>query len=231
MLLEGFSRWADSWWDVGYVSELRDAYRVIAIDRLDHGGSDKPHDAAEYQEQLIVSDIVAVLDAESIDRALVWGFSLGARNAASLAVMEPARVAALVCGGVVPVPVLEGRRERVLAWADLIRTEEGMRRWLQSMGSAEESIEESLARNDAAALAATVESLADWAPAADDIDAPSLWYVGSDDDGGFSADELEVAGRLGVETHSIAGADHVASFRRTTDVLSIVCPFLDHHRP
>ncbi len=231
VLLAGFSRWADNWWEVGYVTELRDAYRVIAIDRLGHGDSDKPHDASEYVDHLIVSDIVAVLDAESVDRALVWGFSMGARNAASVAVMEPARVAALVLGGGAPMPALAGRRERVLAWADLICTEEGMRRWLQSIGSADETIEESIAHNDAAALAATVAGTADWTPAADDIDAPSLWYMGSDDDGGFSADELEVAGRLGVETHSIPGADHVASFRRTADVLSFVRPFLDRHRP
>lgn len=98
-------------------------------------------------------------------------------------------------------------------------------------GSAEESIEESLARNDPAALAAAVEGAVDWTPAANDIAASSLWYMGSDDAGGFSADQLEVAGRLGVEAHSIAGADHVASFRRTADVLSFVRPFLDRHRP
>lgn len=231
VLLAGFSRWAENWWEVGYVAELRDAYRVIAIDRLGHGDSDKPHDAAEYLEHLIVSDIVAVLDAESVDRALVWGFSMGARNAASVAVLEPTRVAALVCGGGAPMPALDGQRERVLAWADLIGTEDGMRRWLQSIGSADETIEESLAHNDSAALAATVAGMADWNPAADDIDAASLWYTGSDDDGGFGADELDVAGRLGVETHSIPGADHVASFRRTADVLSFVRPFLDRHRP
>jgi pimeloyl-ACP methyl ester carboxylesterase len=231
VLLSGFSRWADNWWEVGYVSALRDAYRVIAIDRLGHGDSDKSHDAAEYLEHLIVSDILAVLDAESVDRALIWGFSMGARNAASVAVMEPARVAALVCGGGAPMAAMEGRRERVLAWADLIRTEDGMRRWLQSIGSAEETIEESIAHNDPAALAATVAGMADWTPVADDIKAPSLWYLGSEDDGGFSADELKVAGRLGVETHSIPGADHVASFRHTTDVLSFVRPFLDRHRP
>ena len=66
--------------------------RVMAVARLGHGESDKPHDLAEHLEHLIVSDIVAVLDAERVDRALVWGFSMGARNAASQAVMEPTRV-------------------------------------------------------------------------------------------------------------------------------------------
>jgi pimeloyl-ACP methyl ester carboxylesterase len=230
VLLDGFSRWADNWWEVGYVSELRDSYRVIAIDRLGHGGSDKPHDPAEYLEHLIVSDIIAVLDAESVDSALVWGFSMGARNAASLAVMEPARVAALVLGGGTPMPEPGGRRERVMAWAEHIRSEEGLRSWLRSIGAGDDPIEETLAHNDPAALAAAVAGTADWVPIADDIKAPSLWYMGSDDDGGFSAEELEVAARLGVETHSIPGADHVASFRRVDEVVSIVRPFLDRHR-
>lgn len=47
---------------------------MIAIDRLGHGDSDKPHDAAEYLEHLIVSDIVAVLDAESADKG-AWNES------------------------------------------------------------------------------------------------------------------------------------------------------------
>ena len=115
VLLAGFSRWSDNWWDVGYVTELRDEYRVIAIDRLGHGDSDKSHDASQYLEHLIVSDIVAVLDAESVDRAFVWGFSMGARNAAAVAALEPSRVAALVLGGRAPMPASEGRRERVVS--------------------------------------------------------------------------------------------------------------------
>ncbi len=77
----------------GYVDELSNDYRVIAIDRLGHGESDKPHDSSLYRERLIVDDLVAVLDAEDIDRAIVWGYSLGAKNAASFAVRFPAHVA------------------------------------------------------------------------------------------------------------------------------------------
>jgi pimeloyl-ACP methyl ester carboxylesterase len=172
----------------------------------------------------------AVLDAEQVDRALVWGFSMGARNAASLAVMEPTRVAALVCGGGGPLPGSDGRRERVLAFADLVKTVDGMTTWLRSIGTPDEAVAESLARNDSAAVSATMAGAAEWIPAADEVRAPSLWYMGSDDEGGFTAEELELATRLRVETHLLPRADHVASFRRASDVLSIVRPFLDQHR-
>ena len=98
VLLHGWSRWADTWWEAGYGDTLGGDYRLIAIDRLGHGESDKPHDPALYVEDLIVSDIVAVLNAERLERALVWGFSMGAVDAVSLAVLEPTRV--LVSPGV-----------------------------------------------------------------------------------------------------------------------------------
>ena len=230
LLLCGWSRWADTWWDAGYVDGIGDEYRVIAVDRLGHGESDKPHDPVEYLEQLIVADIVGVLDAERVDRALVWGFSMGARNAASLAVMEPTRVAALVCGGGGPLPGSEGFRQRTLDLAELVRTVEGMTLALRSIGTPDEGISVSLERNDPAALSAAMAGSAEWRPVANEVHAPSLWYRGSDDDGGFWAEDVELAARLGVETHVLAGADHVMSFRRTDEVLSFVRPFLEQHR-
>lgn len=231
LLLCGWSRWADTWWDAGYVDGLGEGYRVIAIDRLGHGHSDKPHDPAEYLEQLIVADIVDVLDAERVDRALVWGFSMGARNAASLAVMQPARVAALVCGGGAPLPGSPGARERALELAELVKTVDGMTLVLRSIGTPDDGIALSLERNDPAALSAAFAGAAEWRPEADDIDAPSLWYRGSDDDGGFWVEDVELATRLGVEIRVLPGADHVMSFRRADEVLSFVRPFLEQHRP
>ena len=229
VLLHGWSRWADTWWDAGYGDALNVDYRVIAVDWVGHGESDKPHAAVEYREGPIVADLVAVLDAERVDRALVWGFSMGARHAASLAVLEPNRVAALVCGGGAPLPALEGRRERILGWSEAIRSAAQMEAFLRSIGSAEEVITESVARNDAEALSAAVAGIAEWTPDAQDVQAPSLWYEGSNDDP-FSPEALELASRLGVETHLIPDADHVQSFRWTDEVLAVVRPFLKRHR-
>lgn len=229
LLLHGWSRWADDWWEAGYAKALVDRYRVIGVDWLGHGESDKSYDPADYREAPIAADLIAVLDAERVDQALVWGFSMGSRHAATLAVLEPSRVAALVCGGGAPLPGLEGRRERILGAAESIRSDEQMEAFLRTLGSPEESIVESLSRNDAAALSAAVAGTAEWTPVAEDVRAPSLWYEGSKDDP-FTADALEFAARLGVETHLIPDADHVQSFRWADKVLAIVCPFLERHR-
>jgi pimeloyl-ACP methyl ester carboxylesterase len=231
VLLCGWSMNADRWWATGYVDELSNDYRVIAIDRLGHGESDKPHDAALYEERLIVADLVAVLDAEGIDRATMWGYSLGAKNAASLAVCFPERVAALVCGGGGPLPGTEAGRERHLAASNIVNTVDGARAFMKSLGMTDVIVEESLQRNDVLALAATLKGTADWWPAADEIVAPSLWYKGTNDQGGLSAEDRIVAERCGVETHDLADANHAAAFAGSRDVLSFVRPFLELHRP
>lgn len=228
LLLHGWSRWADEWWEAGYGDNLASDYRVITVDWIGHGESDKPHDPANYREAPITADLVAVLDAEQVDRALVWGFSMGSRHAATLAVMEPERVAALVCGGGAPLPPLEGRRESVLGLAESVSTDEQMEGFLRNLGADDAWIAESLARNDSAALSAAFAGAAEWTPIADDIGAPSLWYGGSND-APFTPEQLELAARLGVETHLIPNADHVESFRSVDDVLTVVRPFLEQH--
>lgn len=45
LLLGGLSQWADQWWDFGYADLLGDRFRLIAVDRLGHGESDKPHES------------------------------------------------------------------------------------------------------------------------------------------------------------------------------------------
>jgi len=230
LLLHGWSYCADTWWDAGYADQLVGDHRVIAIDFLGHGDSDKPHDPAEYRDDLVVSDIVAVMDAENIDRALVWGYSMGAANAALLAVSEPSRVAVLVCGGEAPLPAPDGRRESLLSVAESIRTAAGMEAVLRASGTPDELVEESVAANDLAALSAVMTVLSsDDRPVAADVQAPSLWYQGAED-APFSQANLEIATQFGVETHLIPGANHVAGFWQTDDVLAVVRPFLGRHR-
>ena len=73
LLLSGWSMKADQWWESGYVDALRDEFRVIAVDRLGHGRSDKPHVASAYEESLIRRPR-AVLDAEGSPGARVGFF-------------------------------------------------------------------------------------------------------------------------------------------------------------
>ena len=43
VLQHGFSDSLESWYEMGYVTPLKQDYRLILIDARGHGASDKPH--------------------------------------------------------------------------------------------------------------------------------------------------------------------------------------------
>ena len=77
MLLAGTLLAAQDWRDVGYVEALAQHWRVINVDPLGHGESDAPHDSDAYEAAGVTNDLVAVLDAEGVSKATVWGYSRG----------------------------------------------------------------------------------------------------------------------------------------------------------
>lgn len=81
---------------------LPDAY-VLLVDLRGHGPSSKPADLAEYSWKSLASDVIAVLDHLSIERAVVGGLSLGANVALATGNEHPGRVSGLV----VEMPVLD----------------------------------------------------------------------------------------------------------------------------
>jgi len=73
---------------------------VITVDQRGHGRSDKP--LSGYDGASFAADIVTVLEALGIRRAVLAGHSLGARNAWVAAALYPNRVAAVVAVDYVP---------------------------------------------------------------------------------------------------------------------------------
>jgi pimeloyl-ACP methyl ester carboxylesterase len=98
LLVGGLSMWAEQWTDHADVDALTACgCRVIIVDPLGHGDSHKPHDADRYASHAIAADLVAVLDAEGIESAVGWGFSLGVSYAVALAAVAPDRITGVVC--------------------------------------------------------------------------------------------------------------------------------------
>jgi pimeloyl-ACP methyl ester carboxylesterase len=78
-------------------------HRVVLLDLLGHGNSDKPQHAAEYRMDVYAEQVVALLDHLQAKRAVVGGTSLGANVSLQLTVRHPERVRGLM----VEMPVLE----------------------------------------------------------------------------------------------------------------------------
>ncbi|MDI2129848.1 alpha/beta fold hydrolase [Yinghuangia seranimata] len=84
------------WWD-RVREDFSDRFTLVVLDHRGTGKSDKP-DADVYSTPRFAEDVVAVLDAEGIPSAHIYGTSMGGRIAQWIAAGHPDRVRRLVLG-------------------------------------------------------------------------------------------------------------------------------------
>jgi pimeloyl-ACP methyl ester carboxylesterase len=78
--------------------------RVITLDLLGHGRSERPLDPQCYSMTFFGEQVIALLDHLELDEAVVLGTSLGANTAIEAAALAPERLR----GMVIEMPVLDG---------------------------------------------------------------------------------------------------------------------------
>jgi pimeloyl-ACP methyl ester carboxylesterase len=102
VLLHGFaSNRYEGWRRTGWHTAFeRRRFRCVALDQRGHGESGKPHEAAAYAGETLFRDVLALLDHLEIERADLFGYSMGARTALGAALLAPDRVGQLILGGV-----------------------------------------------------------------------------------------------------------------------------------
>jgi pimeloyl-ACP methyl ester carboxylesterase len=77
--------------------------RVITVDLLGHGRSDRPADMSNYSMTFFARQVEALMDHLELDEAVVGGTSLGANVTLELAYLEPKRLR----GMMIEMPVLD----------------------------------------------------------------------------------------------------------------------------
>ena len=102
LLIHGFaSNRQVNWRDTGWYAYLTArGHRVIALDCRGHGESDKPHEVSDYEENKMLNDVVAVLDAVGVEAADVMGYSMGGYITLRVVQDAPARARRFILGGV-----------------------------------------------------------------------------------------------------------------------------------
>jgi pimeloyl-ACP methyl ester carboxylesterase len=224
VLLHGFFGDRSSWHHAGHVAALAPRFRLILIDLIGHGGSDTPADPARYLSSEHARDIVAVLDDLAIDRAAVWGASMGGRISFHLMAGFPGRVTALVVGaahtGIIPMDKAEAEQEIAL---------------LQEQGTAPfaatiepEWMRQVTLRQDGRALAAQlIAGASDQLPPAtlDSIEIPVLLLIG-DKDPRLDAVKITAQRLTDAQVAILTGCNHFDAFARTDLTLPLVLEFL-----
>jgi pimeloyl-ACP methyl ester carboxylesterase len=79
------------------LAALPDSIRAIALTARGHGDAGKPETG--YDADQMAADVVAVMDALGIERAIVAGHSMGSWTARRVAVLHPERVLGVVLAG------------------------------------------------------------------------------------------------------------------------------------
>jgi pimeloyl-ACP methyl ester carboxylesterase len=77
--------------------------RVITVDLLGHGESERPRDMWRYSMRFFADQVVALMDHLELEQAVVMGTSLGANTALEIAASAPERLR----GMVIEMPVLD----------------------------------------------------------------------------------------------------------------------------
>ena len=101
VLLHGFTSTCESWERLGWLDLLAGSgFEALALDFRSHGRSDRVYESSACTTERLAADVVALLDHLGLERASLFGFSMGGGVALRLAMHEPERVVSLVVGGV-----------------------------------------------------------------------------------------------------------------------------------
>jgi pimeloyl-ACP methyl ester carboxylesterase len=227
LLYMGYGFAARDWYDFGYVEALEHDYRLILLDPLGQGESDKPHSTEAYTPDHRVADALAVLDALSVDRTHFWGYSMGAGVGFDFAVRNPDRLLSLIVGGGAAV----GSPPNV-ARADLLR-QGGLQALIDStraaMGRLPPSISDRmLATGDAEALAAaTLVERPSREADLPTVNLPTLIYCGDNDSPrGYESARRAADVMPNATFVSLAGLNHLDGFLESELVLPHAKAFL-----
>jgi len=90
----------DNWRQTNWVETLRDNYRLILLDCRGHGKSDKPHEDSDYGQKM-TDDVIKLLEHLSIEKANVFGYSMGAVITFLLVLAKPEIIVSAILGGFV----------------------------------------------------------------------------------------------------------------------------------
>lgn len=227
LLIHGFSSSTHvNWVAPGWIKTLTEAgYRAIAFDHRGHGQTSKSYNTADYTPDMMAGDAAALLDHLGLEKAHVFGYSMGARVSAFLALAQPEKVATLILGG-----LGYGMVEGVGDWdpiADALLADDA-----NSVTHVRGKMFRSFAdqtKSDRKALAACIATSRELLSESDmaHVTQPTLIGVGTKDDIAGSAQKLAALMPDAI-AFDIEGRDHMLSVGDRTFKAAVLAFLRDH---
>ncbi|MBV9544328.1 MAG: alpha/beta hydrolase [Chloroflexi bacterium] len=225
VLVHGVLSSLEALWDnTGWIDFLVALGRtVVGLDCRGHGLSGKPHNPDAYEGNQMADDVLAVMDAISIERGDLMGYSMGGKLAINLLTRFPNRFNSVIVGGAGLPLVSDAPMRPVVAAAlsadDTSTIRDTTAMWMRNYAESRPHDPLSLAGldNDLKALSACygryfrdLEKLDETALRT--VSVPVLVVVGDQDD------ELPFAQQLaetvpGAQLLVLAGEDHPSAIR------------------
>ena len=214
----------EDWYDYGYVSALKNDYRLVLLDARGHGGSDKPHTPEAYELEKRVEDIVAVLDDLDIAKAHYFGYSMGGWIGFGAARYAPERFRSLIIGGAAPYASdMDGLRQFVRVGVEK-GPEALVAMWEEEYGALSSEARERMLAFDYGALLAVAQDRESLEAVLPTMRMPCLLFAGEMDE--YQPIE-ECAKQIANATFfTLPGLDHGGAIDRSDEVLPHVKRFL-----
>lgn len=233
VLLPGFQTASRSWQEPSDYLGLLAGFKVIRIDPLGHGDSSRSHDEADYTSDNVVGHVTAVLDAESIDRAHIWGFSRGGQIAALCAELTPQRCLSAVLGATPLGTAWDIATKEIVELEPYLASGDWDSYWAQWSGNVDPVIRERLEeRNDPQANAAALRASLKWADehprfGLNRCQVPRLAYFGPGEP--WAKDLRRELATSDLTVHEGPWQEHTDTLFDAHRVVAIVVPFLRSH--
>ena len=241
VLLHGVGASGEVWKTAGYVDALSDRFTVVVVDIRGFGRSSPLADAKDFATATRVEDLRLILADLGIERALVFGFSLGGRMATAFAAEHPEQVSALIIASSNPHPpgtnqaLAEGRSfsNRLRRLTPRSAVAAVRRRIYARLGLQAPPLESAYSPEQQAMLGEAMRRgyfTIDLERAVERITMPALFFQGDRDDL-FSAElTRSFAEQLPRGEFVLLNGQPHGILERSDLLLPVVEPFLERHR-
>ncbi len=229
VLIHGGGSNRQEWHEAGYVGRLREHFTVITLDLRGHGESGLPTEPADYTIDKMMQDVLAVADACEVEYFTIWGFSFGGRVGRYVATQSE-RVAKIILMGT-PLGLGISREFRqyiedfCVHWPPILRAQSD---GVLDLASLSQNDREFVQSFNVPVMMAWGRAMLDW-PAVEPADfrCPTLWLVGSEDQGAMASVREYGQSLEGsrVQLHIVEGFNHEQVFDEIDKVFATLLAF------